>query len=395
LADAVADARADDALLPIVDTDPVLPGNPPGPTLNLDPTGVSESTRRRVNVLMLCDLFPLPYRVMRCCAAAGATVHVLGGSGSNGLRFSRFCHRYRRSRYEFTTPSAGMSEEINTCIGELGIDLVLAGDHGSTRTLIALAPSLSAPCFPMPSLDQFDLLNNKWSFTQFCQQLGIRCPRSELVADRVELRRRLKSCDIAMPCIAKPLDLHGTRGVVVVKKRIDLEVVDTIEYRPILVQEYIDGDDMSAAVYCDHGKIESFTAFKRKRAAYFTFQSKEIEEMATKIVSATKVTGIFCFDMRIAGNDTTYWLECNPRFFYSMFFSMLAGINFVAFGLPRPASNLCSFVPTGTNVRTVKAIAAELPRPWRLTSRDTAYIRYIWADPIPLIRESLHIDRSF
>ncbi len=320
-------------------------------------------------------------------------MHVLGGPGSDGFRFSRFCRSYRRSRYGFAGPCDGLIDEVNSYISELTINLVSAGDHPATRTLLALKPSLSAPCYPMPELDQFALLNNKWSFTQLCRRLAIRCPRSELVTDRAELLSRLTSGEIAVPSVAKPIDFDGSRGVVPIKDRIDLSRAAAINYRPILVQDYIEGEDIGCSVYCDQGKILAFIAHKLKRSTYSTFESVEIRRAAAKIAEVTKASGVLNFDMRIRSDGTIYWLECNPRFFYKSFFAMLSGINFTAFGLPDAPSELCCSVPDGTNVRCCKAIVAELPRPWRLTWRDAAYLRAIWADPIPLLREALHIDR--
>ena len=380
-----------DHRLPIADT-AGLPGPASWPLQPVKRVRALEYTRRPINVLMLCDQFVLPYRVLRCFDAAGAAVHVLGGPGSQGLRFSRYCRSYRPSRYGFATLCDAISQEVNACITECAIDLVIAGSHQSTRTLIALKPALSAPCFPMPTLDQFDLLNNKWSFTQLCRQLGIRCPRSELVANRTELLRQLSSGETALPCIAKPLDLHGARGVIPIKSQKDVDVTRTIEYGPILVQEYVEGEDISTAVYCDHGKILAFTAFKRKRATYWTIQSREIQDEVAKLADVTQITGVLCFCIKIGRDGTNYWLECNPRFFYSMPLSMLAGINFAAFGLPHAPPNLRPSVPTGTNVRTLKAIAADLWRPWCLTSRDGAFVWSLVADPVPSVRELLGID---
>jgi len=370
-----------------VDSASPLPGYAVCPPHEACRTGAPEGTRR-INVLMLCDLFTLSYRVMRCFDAGETAVHVLGGPGSTGLRFSRFRRSYHRSRFGFAAPCDGVAEEVNAYIKELGIDLVLGGDHRSTRTLLALKPRLLAPCFPMPEPDQFDLLNDKWRFTQLCRRLGIRCPRSELVADRAELLRRLDSGEITMPFITKPLDLDGSRGVMLIKSREDIRIIESIGYHPILVQEYIEGDDIGASVYCDGGKIQASIVHQLKRSTYRTFHSAEIQGAMAKIVDATGVRGVLNFDMKIGRDGTVYWLECNPRVFYKMFLSMLAGINFASFGLPHATPELCASVPTGTNVRAFKAIAVELPRPWRLTSRDWAFVRYYWADPIPPIWEA-------
>lgn len=347
---------------------------------------------KKLSVLMLADLFILPYPAMRCFSAAGAAVHVLGGPGASGLRYSRHCRSFRARRHEFSSRSAETRDEINASIAEHVVDLVVAGDHHLTRTLVDLSASLSAPCFPMPTPGAFDLLNNKWNFTQLCERLAIRCPRSQLVSDKNELVRLLRAGEIPIPCVAKPVDQDGSRGVVAMKHADDFDAARTIDYAPILVQDYVEGDDIGASVYCDQGRILAFIAHKLKHGIYATFESPEIRDAITKIVEVTKANGVLNFDMRIEAGGAIYWLECNPRLFYKIFYSMLAGINFAAFGLPH-ASKLCTSLPTGTNVRGFKAIAAELVRPWRLTSRDLKFIAHALYDPVPLLRQLLGFEQ--
>ncbi|MGH6970396.1 MAG: hypothetical protein ACREEQ_02185, partial [Caulobacteraceae bacterium] len=116
-------------------------------------------------VLMLASRFRMPYRVLRCAAAGGAETHVLGAAGSRGLARSRFCKSHTVSR----SPINGqfdrrLAEEIDRLAAARSIDLVFAGDADATRSLISIAQLLDTPCFPMPSLALFDLLNDKWRF---------------------------------------------------------------------------------------------------------------------------------------------------------------------------------------------------------------------------------------
>lgn len=344
---------------------------------------------RPYNVLMLSNQFRFAYRILRCFQAAGADVHVLGAEGSRGLRFSRFCASFRDRVNGRGDDLGPLIQEVNSIIAELDVDLVISGDHFMMRPLIQMAPGLDAPCFPMLSIEQFDLLNNKWRFTQLCGSLGIRCPRSQLFADVSALSRALKSGEISIPFVVKPLDFDGSHGVLSILRASDLNKLDSIQYSPIILQEFVDGADVAASVYCDHGEIKAFLAHRLKRATYFTFWSDEIRADVEKIVVATKARGIMNFDMRIASDGTVYWLECNPRFFFWVHMALLAGIPFVEFGLPDLRVSGPSTLPTGTDVRFLKAAAVALARPWRLTKRDFGYLRFALADPIPWLRESL------
>jgi hypothetical protein len=108
-----------------------------------------------------------------------------------------------------------------------------------------------------------------------------------------------------------------------------------------------------------------------------------------KIVAATKAHGILNFDMRVESNGAVHCLECNPRFFFWIHMSLLAGVPFVEFGLPNWRVSGSSTLPSGTNVRFFKAAAVEFARPWRLTKRDFDYLRFVLADPVPWLRETL------
>ena len=135
------------------------------------------ASSRPIRLLMVATLFAMPYRVMRCAQASGAEVYVLGNEGAWLLRFSRYCRRF------FLTESIihgdrdeALALEINHVVREFGITMVMPGDAPSTRALIACRDLIEAPCFPLPSLEQFDALNNKWAFAQLCEDLGIRIP---------------------------------------------------------------------------------------------------------------------------------------------------------------------------------------------------------------------------
>lgn len=61
----------------VVDSESQLSERAGRPPQSVGRTGAPEGSSRRTNVLMLCDLFTLSYRVMRCFDAGGAAVHVL------------------------------------------------------------------------------------------------------------------------------------------------------------------------------------------------------------------------------------------------------------------------------------------------------------------------------
>jgi predicted ATP-grasp superfamily ATP-dependent carboligase len=339
---------------------------------------------------MLANLFTLAYRVMRSVVRAGPTVYVLGNVGSRGFRYSRYCAGFTHSDRPFDGSfDAAMADEVNACIEKYDIDMVVAGDQPTARSLIGLRPSLRARCFPMPDLDTFDLLNDKWKFFNLCRELDVRVPPTTLYSDREVLRLAIDAGDAKLPLIAKPLSLDGSRGVVPLLAGGASAALDTIRYNPVLVQDFIEGVDIGASAYCDDGEVRTFVLHRLARATYATFANATVFASIARIARETSYTGVFNFDMRLAPDGTVYFLECNPRFFYKMSLSALAGVNFVAYGLD---PSLPPLFVQDTKVRTTKAFVATLPTPWRLTRRDWASMWHLYSDPLPYLRETLRID---
>src|SRR6476620_2529165 len=53
-----------------------------------------------------------------------------------------------------------------------------------------------------------------------------------------------------------------------------------------------------------------------------------------KIIQATNYSGVIGFDLRQRDDGRFVFLECNPRFWYNMELTMLAGANFVRSSRP-------------------------------------------------------------
>jgi biotin carboxylase len=361
-------------------------------------TGTGRNNRSEVRkseplrVLMVCNLFTMPYRVMRCAHAAGAGVWVLGNAGAHGLAYSRYCRKFVPAECTFDgQPRTETAAEINRLVERLSIDLVMAGDAPSTRTLIALRDSIRARCFPMPDLYWFDRLNNKWEFTGICRSLGIQCPPTRLLPDRAAVIGEITAGRLALPAIAKPLNLEGGHGVIKLDGTDAVRQAQAIDYAPVLLQDFIEGEDVGASVYCESGRIISFIAHKLARKVYSTFQSDEIRDAVTKLMTYAGSDGVFNFDMRRTADGRIYFLECNPRFFYKINLSMVAGINFTRCGLA-PGAAMPETVPDGQSVRMPLAAAVDLLKPWTLSPRDLAMMKYLYSDPVPMVREWLRID---
>lgn len=344
-------------------------------------------------VLLVASLFKLPYRVLRCAASAGADVYVLGAAGAQGLRHARAC----RSFIDFRGPIDGrldpaLALEINRLVSALSIELVIAADAPSTRSLAAISPLLEAPCFPMPDLATFDLLNDKWRFTQLCGQLGIPCPESWRFSDAEQLRGEVRRGGLPFPLIAKPLSQDGGAGCIEIADRSSIGKLNEIAYSPIIVQRYIPGADIGSSMFCRNGEIEGYLAHSYIDGVYKANSEPGIYTEMLRVARRLRLNGIFNFDMRLTEQGEVFFLECNPRVYYKIAMSMLAGVNFLGLGFPWRRGLDAQRLAGPVALPFPKAMARTLPTPWKYDAAALRVLSFLLSDPVPFFRETLRME---
>jgi len=347
---------------------------------------------RPARVLVVCSRYSLPYRVLRCAAAAGATVYAMGNPESRSLRLSRFTAGFIEAASPIDGEStAELAQEINKAASEHGIDMVMAAGHLATRSLVMARERINAPCFPMPDAAHFEMLNNKWAFTRHCQAQGVACPESWFFPDAAALFSALERGQLTPPLVAKPLDLDGGHGVETLTASNWQATLAEIDYAPIIVQRLIEGEDIGAAAFYREGRMENFITQHYRRGVYQAFADPLIRDAVDRILRPLGTNGVFNFDMRREPDGKVYFLECNPRFFFKVGLAMEAGFNFVAFGIGSTPGVPATPRETATVRRPAAAILRALGSA-RIDRNDLTMMRRLWADPLPYIRECLRID---
>ena len=347
---------------------------------------------RPARLLVVCSRYSLPYRVLRCAAAVGATVYAMGNPGSRSLRLSRYAAAFIEAANPIDGEGAPLlAQEINKAVADNDIDMVMAAGHLATRSLVMVREQIDVPCFPMPEAEHFEMLNNKWAFTRHCQAQGVTCPESWLFPDAATLFRSLERGQLAPPLVAKPLDLDGGHGVKILTTSNWQESLAGIDYAPIIAQRLIEGEDIGAAAFCRDGRMENVIAHRYQRGVYQAFADPLIQDAVGRILQPLGTNGVFNFDMRRDPDGKVFFLECNPRFFFKIGLAMETGFNFVAFGLDRANGAPAMPRKTATVRRPAAAILHALSRA-RIERSDLQMMRSLWADPLPYIRESLRID---
>jgi predicted ATP-grasp superfamily ATP-dependent carboligase len=343
---------------------------------------------------MLCSTYQLPYRVLRCAQSAGAIVYPLGNRQSKGLKYSR--HVLDFVPTDIPVDGAARPElatEINDNAARLKIDLVLAGDIPATRSLIAVRDRIQAPCFPMPDLESFDCLNDKWQFYRLCQSLGIRTPVTRLFSDVAALQTALDGSKPSRPQIVKPLNRCAGEGCVVLDAASPRAVLSRIDYRPMIMQDFIVGEDIGSSVFCRKGEVKAFVLHQHQHRVYRTYFDARVLNDVAKIARRFQLDGVFNFDMRLSADGEVHYLECNPRFFFSIARSMIAGINFVAVGL-RQTSSGDPYICAPATVRSPRTVLRDLAAPWKIETESWRALFYLLSDPLPYLRERLGLQKG-
>jgi hypothetical protein len=342
-----------------------------------------------LNGLMIAFAFTLPYHVLRTATAAGLAVRVLGSGASRGLRRSRHCRGYHESR------SAGDPEvllvEIRALAERHVIDVVFPADDVSTRLLATLGDRLAIRCMPLPESATFDLLNDKWNFTRFCRGNGIRAPEGWLFDSAAALREALNSGEITLPVTVKPTNRSGGFGVFHIHEAGEVAQLDALDYRPALVQRHIRGESVSITLLCDHGQVLAHVAQQRDDRLFRVFANSDLLDNAVRLAALTSFNGPVNFDAILSEDDgLCYLVECNPRFWYSIYLVMIAGLNFITLALDAPDET--ATLERGQMRLSFREIVS---RPWRATRLDWNYLLYNLSDPIAyLVQRAKSYDDS-
>jgi hypothetical protein len=247
----------------------------------------------------------------------------------------------------------------------------------------------------MPELTDFDLLNNKWAFGQLCLSRHVRAPQTWLFASTAELESFVRGRD-GSSYIAKPLSMDSSKGVL----RLGASTLDStltqLRYAPILLQEFIDGTDIGTSVFSSAGNIEAFIAHHYDRGRYTPIADASIRSDVAALLGPLKTSGIFNFDMRRTADGQIYYLECNPRVFWKISMSMLAGVNFVAQGLsamglaPAPVQSPAPSVALFPKALMLEAATS----PWKLTPSSMRTMEFLYSDPLPYFSEMIGLERD-
>jgi hypothetical protein len=345
--------------------------------------------RRKVLILSTIDVFTLG--VVRTAVLAGYRPYVVTDRRWDWLRLS--VHAQRRLIQDHDAFISGAPEALNAInrfIQCQGIDLVVAADTRCTRMLAGHAGEIrNAALFPLPSVELFDRMYDKWSFYQLLTEHGISTPRTILVSAPDDVG----AVDLDYPVIVKPAWGESGQGV----HRIDTQDALRKHLRNAgtaftLVQQFIPGRDIDLNLCADRGELTTWLVQMREDGGMRFPDDDRVVALGRDICRAAKYHGVAHIDMRIdERTGQVKVIEFNPRFWGSMIYASWMGVNFLEAGVSildqfsrpdfQPVSGFCPFLGASPGVLARWAIGG-----FRLQSHSSAQ-RTAWSmqvlDPLP------------
>ena len=273
--------------------------------------------------------------VVQALGAAGAEADVISDWHAPRVRYSRYCRRYNR------VPRGSLHESLPGSVDwgleqycrDNDISVVIPADLATTLSIARLERS-HLPLFPIASADVLETLHDKWRFHLLLSKLGVRVPPTELLDVH-----HPEACSLSFPVLIKPRANEGGTGIVRCDTPLQLaaaaaEARTEHPNESWLVQSMIRGHDVDISVLADRGELVAFTIQRDEAHDKKQFLIDErLRAAAAAIVRATQFHGLAHFDMRVAADSgDVYAIECNPRVWGSLPYSVWAGVNFIELG---------------------------------------------------------------
>jgi predicted ATP-grasp superfamily ATP-dependent carboligase len=320
--------------------------------------------------------------VVRCLGQGNIKVFVLGPRRLPPVRFSRYCDGYER-----LPPHAeprGVEEVLERRCRGAAYDVVVPADDHAVRFAARWEPPRGVARFPLPDSERVELALDKWCFTERCRALDIPVPRTR----RVDAPEQLRALAGETPFFVKPVFGANSEGAAHLRSPADVDAwLGRERWRPLLVQEFIPGEDVDVSALCEHGKVLAWTSQRNGSSPYARRLQPESGALheTRRLLEALKWHGLAHVDLRHDPRDGSHKvLELNPRFWMSVMFSMWAGVNFatlavfqaLGFGVTSPEMSSGVYERPMMRLGTLVEAARRFSEPGNVA-------RQLWADPIP------------
>lgn len=184
-----------------------------------------------------------------------------------------------------------------------------------------------------PAIEAIAAVDPKDALMRTAQALGLNAPQTWTDADL----RAGGSLPERYPLVAKPVRGVGGRGVRRLSDAEALEQVLSSPSEPLLIQDYIPGQDFCLTALYDQGRRLSSAAYRNlsqfPRGAGAgvlreTVDDQPFLQTADSLFGELGWTGVVEVDFRWDGAGVPFLIEVNPRFWAGLFHTVESGVDF-------------------------------------------------------------------
>lgn len=292
----------------------------------------------QLSVLILDGESDLSLSVVRSLGQIpGLTVHAISTENYAPVRFSKHLTTFHYAQPKNARERIDLIFDVAQKTSANILLPVADAMRFASKQFEALSSIL--PLAPIPSLELFDRVVDKWNLTKFMIDHKIPIPETILIDD-------IRSVDDRVSELNPPLILKLTRGSagqdIFAFENVD-EFNEFLNARKgvkgrYLVQSFVEGHDIRCGILCREGSILACTihagVLERKRrfgppAGIKFIKSKQVYEVLEELVSKLNWTGIASVDLRYdITEEGVKVLEINPRYWGSLLGALSAGVNF-------------------------------------------------------------------
>ncbi|MCP5365544.1 MAG: ATP-grasp domain-containing protein [Hyphomicrobiales bacterium] len=354
-----------------------------------------------MKILLICMDEYIGRRVLRCLNWKRDAITVLSPDAIDPIRYSRLIKHH--DTFDFSITSADITHRLEAFAeyaDHNAFDIVIPSDVTSAKFLSEARGFMNSACaFPISDSVTLDVLDDKWSFAQLLQRMSIPHPKTVLLTNTSQI----EELPISPPLAVKPLDERGSHGFAVFQTTSELSqyIASNAPYAqfPLIVQEFIPGHLICCNILAYQGEVLVSTTHKNYSDQESEFlENNDILDVINLIVKETAYTGVANFDIILNDQNKDFRvLECNPRFWNSLYASKWWGVDFAKLGIDLAFERISKqdfadvgqrgsrFCTSGFLVR--RAIRKNTS--WRIVRANLPNIWYTVSDPLPLMVDRL------
>jgi hypothetical protein len=290
-------------------------------------------TRRDGRLLVVSGTPALTQNVVWAAGHAGRRCIVLADHPSEEWRWlPHVVETIFVSREELISQSDSLVRRILFRLRNGDISSIVPADTHANR-LLHRSPELienEIHPFPAPGRELFEQLYDKGRFANLLVAHELPTPCTVLARDPSEAI----AANVNYPVIIKPAQGEDSVGVVVFDSPDSLVSQlsvrkDAIDF-PIVVQEFIPGHDIDISLLSDNGEVVSWTIQQRQGAVMRFVDDSDVLRIGTELVNVTRYHGLLHLDLRRDERDgRLMFVDANPRFWGTQYYSLWMGVNFV------------------------------------------------------------------